>query len=236
MKTALICLSVLLGAFGVNLSFAVALPAPEAIAAELTRLGAEMPAQRTAARQQLNQWGERFPRYLLQHLAGPYASEEDPERLIQIEMILRQLAAACLFYQPEAYMGVNFSLEPQPDNRVGIRLNHIMPDSPATRAGLQKNDLVLGLDGQMFSADDDAISFADKIRGYLPREPLELLIQRQSTVFRVTLILDPFPDLMVNAMDRLQREHEKLEQWLQELRTGSAPGSAEEPVGHFRLD
>lgn len=211
------------------------LPDVPVIKQAVVRLGGAAPEERDAARQQLESWGKAYPRYTLQALAGIYAVETDLERRFQLEALLRDLAARWLFYQPAAFLGVNFSYVRLEDHATAIRVNNIVPGSPAEKAGLRANDLILGISGKTFEADYDAAAFAEEIRSGLPLEPLELRIRRQN-LFTVEVLLQPFPMPAQETVERIQQEKQKINNWLRRLRQESDGTDSNEPVGDFRLD
>lgn len=211
------------------------LPEAGVIKNEVFHLGASTPEERTMARKQLEIWADATPRYMLQILSGLYAVETDLERRFQVEELLRDLAARCLFYQPSAFLGVNFSFERLENSESAIRLNSIVLGSPAEKAGLRINDLLLGIGGKTFGEDYDAEAFASQIRSCLPLEPLELRVKRQN-IFVVEVLLDPYPMIDSQIASKLEQDRQEIENWLLTLRREDAQTNANEPVGHFRLD
>lgn len=211
------------------------LPDPMAIQAKVAELGAVSSESRSRAHAGLAEWGERYPRYLLHRLGRAYAIEEDLERRYQLERLLRDLAARCLFFQPRAFLGVNFNFEVLADGTPAIRLISILPGSAAEKAGLKDNDLILAVDGTPIENSFDPSAFARRIRSFLPFETLEFRVLRRQ-VFRVEVVLDQLPFQAHELNEKIEEENRKLDAWLQDLRAGDAGHSPDEPVGDFRLD
>ena len=69
----------------------------------------------------------------------------------------------------------------------GAQITKITPDSPAERAGLQRNDVVMAVDGEPVN---DGISLIVAIRTHVPGENIELTVRRDGEEQEFTLELD----------------------------------------------
>ena len=83
------------------------------------------------------------------------------------------------------------------DGKSGVRVTHVSPDSPAQKAGLQKGDLLLKLDGQVIAAHNasDQELFDNLIRQHKIGAGIELSGVRAGApqVWNATLVDQPQP-------------------------------------------
>ncbi len=211
------------------------IPEPTLIRQTVRALGSEDYTERSHAKSQLEAWSERFPRRILSMLAVEYADQSDLEIEFQLEKILKDLGGRVLFYQPKAFLGVNFELSMLPDGRPVIHLQNVIQGSPADQAGLRAGDVLLEVGGTRVSDYDDTNSFAVQVQRQLPLNPLRLRVLRQGKEFEVDVILAVKKDMPHNLNLRLKEEEDKIENWLKSLRSAEEE-STEEPVGDFRMD
>ena len=93
------------------------------------------------------------------------------------------------------YLGILFAPVPTADNTLptpapGVQVTHVLPDSPAARAGLRRNDVLLEYAGQKLRSCDH---FAGLIRDDKPERKVKLVLLRdgQSITTEATLALGP---------------------------------------------
>lgn len=209
------------------------LPAPDRIRFEVKKLDAELYQDRMLAKKQLQDWASEFPRYMLVQLAEVYAVSNELEVVYQLNALLRELAGRVMFYQPKAFLGVNFELMRLPDGREVISLQSVVPNSPADRAGLKPGDFLLEVGGVRVEDFEDPTAFATQIQQQLPRESLMLRVLRKRE-FIVEVFLAVKETVPVELKMLMQEEDGKLSDWLEGLRPGEGI-SPEKPVGEFRL-
>jgi membrane-associated protease RseP (regulator of RpoE activity) len=96
--------------------------------------------------------------------------------------------------RPSTYMGV--VIEPVPDvlrdyidlpKGVGLLFSHIAPESPAARAGLEDNDIIVTFDGQLIVNYSQLATLID-LRG--PGEPIPMTILRKGEEMELTVTLE----------------------------------------------
>lgn len=96
--------------------------------------------------------------------------------------------------RPGTYMGV--VIEPVPDvlrdyidlpKGVGLLFVHIAPESPAARAGLKDNDIIVTFDGQLIVNYSQLATLID-LRG--PGEPIPMTILRKGEEMELTVTLE----------------------------------------------
>jgi hypothetical protein len=90
------------------------------------------------------------------------------------------------------YLGILFS--PQSAPSTGVRLTHILPDSPADRAGLRRDDVLLEYDGTRVR---DCQHLATLIRADKPERKVQLRLQRDGKSLAVAAVLALGPALVL---------------------------------------
>jgi tetratricopeptide (TPR) repeat protein len=93
-----------------------------------------------------------------------------------------------------AFVGATFSSEND-----GLVLSNILPDSPATKAGLQNGDVVSGLDG-IDVRDHEA--FLPMLASHKPGETVTLTIRRGKEYMTIPVVLGARPDNLPGATTR----------------------------------
>ena len=78
------------------------------------------------------------------------------------------------------------------DPNVGILLSSIIPDGPAAVAGLQRGDVILGIDGEPIRSRQQALLLVARLN---PGEQVDIEGWRDGQRFRATLVVAERPDL-----------------------------------------
>ena len=88
------------------------------------------------------------------------------------------------------------------------KINNVIPGSSADKAGLDRDDIVIGIDGR--SVDDD--SFSGAILGHKPGDTLQMTVIRLGRVkeIPVTLIASPYPTYTLKPMENLTKEQQAI--------------------------
>jgi hypothetical protein len=173
-------------------------PADPVKSAEIDRLAALLGSPRFAEREEASTglWEIGVPAFF--RLREAYHSTHDFEVKARIEALVRdvyldtQVSFGFLGIQQDTRMVPGPDVDPRiPPGHVGIILRDVFPDTGAARAGLQKGDIVLAVDGQRFSGDAMRAvdEFGAKIRERGPRGRLKLRILRGGREFDVTATL-----------------------------------------------
>jgi serine peptidase DegS len=76
------------------------------------------------------------------------------------------------------------------DPNVGILMSSIVPEGPAARAGLQRGDVILGIDGEPIRSRQQALLI---VAGLNPGEQVEVEAWRNGQRFRATLVVAERP-------------------------------------------
>ena len=133
-----------------------------------------------------------------------YLDESKPGDEVELKVLhgddLRTLKATLGDRNGQAYLGLapcgGLSKEVEVNAQVsapGAVIVEVMPDSPAEKAGLQKGDVIVAVDGQKLDAENN---LADLIAKYKPGDTVTLEIERpdDKEPFEVTVKLGEHPD------------------------------------------
>lgn len=90
---------------------------------------------------------------------GSFASKSKKARFaVLVAGSLMNLIAAILFFTLTSMSGV-------PQTRVGTFVSDVVADTPASQAGLQPGDLIIGADDTEFNYEGDLVSYIEKKKG-----------------------------------------------------------------------
>ncbi|HTS76123.1 MAG TPA: DegQ family serine endoprotease [Bryobacteraceae bacterium] len=89
----------------------------------------------------------------------------------------------------------------------GVLVGDVTPDSPASRAGLQKGDIVLDINGQPV---DDANALRVKVGMMTPGASVNLRVLRDNKTMNLTAQLGQFPSNEEQASNAAPGEHESM--------------------------
>jgi predicted metalloprotease with PDZ domain len=154
--------------------------------------------KREAAEAKLLEWCRMKPEAAKEELFKQYHSAEDPEARIRCLSILRALVFDDYSREGEGYIGINMgddtSLVPGDGKpRSVIRVIAAMPDTAAANAGIQPNDLIVGLDDEVWHDVKASEPFMKRIRSMKPNQKVQLKILRGNTILDVAVILGRRP-------------------------------------------
>jgi hypothetical protein len=111
------------------------------------------------------------------------------------------MAATMVQQRPPVWIGVGFNAEalnPSPEGtkaKTGLRVGTVAFNSPAEKAGILINDLIVGVDGQEFIAEPSAQDkqFRESILRRLPGDPITVTIVRGADVKDLHLNVEQRP-------------------------------------------
>lgn len=161
-------------------------------------LGSAEFREREAAQSKLLAWSRRQPELAMTELFRQSQAAEDPEVRQRCLNVLRDLVIDEYSREGEGFIGIVMKDEisdvpgdPKPC-RV-IRVTEVRMDTPARQAGIQLNDLIVGLNGQVWHAEDASLPFREKIRAMKPNTKVDLKILRDGGLVdcKVTLARRP---------------------------------------------
>ncbi len=109
---------------------------------------------------------------------GSFASKSKKARFAVLAAgSLMNLVAAVVFFTLTSMSGV-------PQTRVGTFVSEVVPDTPASQAGLQPGDLIIGADDTPFNYEGDLINYIEKKKG----TEVTLHIERNGQRLEVPLV------------------------------------------------
>ena len=183
-----------LGVTCATLSFFVATGAAESLDRMYERLGSFQFKEREAAQVDLLYWGRSQPNSAMIELLKQSREASDPEVRKRCWDTLRELVTDQYMKEGEGYLGIGLQTEMvevpgEVKPRAAIRVLRIQPDTPATKAGIQENDLIVSVNGEMWP---DPV-FREKIRTMKPETKLDLSIVREGKVMPLKATLGRRP-------------------------------------------
>lgn len=180
--------------FGLSiLGFSLELPAKA-----FGGLGSAEFREREAAQSELLAWSRIQPEPAMTELLRQSQAAEDPEVRQRCLNILRELVIDEYSREGEGFIGIamkdeiaNVPGEPKP--RRVIRVTEVRQDTPARQAGIQLNDLIVELNGQVWHDEDASLPFREKVRAMKPNTKVDLKILRDGGLIdcKVTLARRP---------------------------------------------
>ena len=183
-----------LGVTCATLSFFVATGVSEPLDRMYERLGSLQFKEREAAQVDLLYWGKSQPNSAMIELLRQSREASDPEVRKRCWDTLRDLVMDQYMKEGEGYLGIGLQTEMvevpgEVKPRAAIRVLRIQPDTPATKAGIQENDLIVSVNGEMWP---DPV-FREKIRMMKPETKLDLSIVREGKVMPLKVTLGRRP-------------------------------------------
>lgn len=202
MKRALRSISALwiVGGFLLPRSWAVELPAEP-----FANLRSEEFRKRESAQAELLAWAREQREPAIDELFRQSRVADDPEVRERCVGVLRELVNDQFMKEGEGFLGismqlvneiVNFPGDPKP--RVAVKVLQVLPDSAAQKAGLQFNDLIVGLGDVAWYEGIAYDLFRERIRQMKPDTKIDLKIMRNGNAMDVEVRLGRRPLLADN--------------------------------------
>lgn len=177
----------------VIIGFSLELPTKAFVA-----LGSSEFRVREAAQSELLVWSRRLPEPAMTELLRQSQAAEDPEVRQRCLNILRELVIDEYSREGEGFIGIAMKdeISEVPGDgkaRKVIRVTGVLEDTPARHAGILVNDLIVGLDHQVWHNEDALLPFREKIRTMKPNTKVDLKILRDGGLVdcKVTLTRRP---------------------------------------------
>ncbi len=176
-------------------------------AAALGSLGSEEYKDRIQAQRDLVAWAREKPEQASDRLLQEHDAAKDPEVRLRLREALKEVVVS--EYQRkegQGYVGIqmderNVVLPGNGEQRGGVWITWVHPDTPAMKAGLQVNDVVVGLNDLKWPAGLGAReSFATEIRRHKPGDKVKLEVLRGAEVKKMDLTLAARPLGLDQAM------------------------------------
>lgn len=172
---------------------------------EFLKLGSTKFHEREFAQAELLTWARKQPEAAMTELFGQSRSAGDPEVRERCLNILRELVNDEYSKEGEGYIGIamkpeiaNVPGDPKP--RSVIRVTLVQPDTPARKAEIRPNDLIVGLDDDVWHEVDASQLFREKIRMMKPTTKVELQLLRDGGVIKVSVNLARRPLMADNLL------------------------------------
>jgi len=161
-----------------SIAWSLELP-PEA----LLNLKSQEYRKRELAESDLLAWGRMQPENSMIELLGQSQMADDPEVRERCLDILHDLVTDEFLKEGEGFIGI--ALKDEISNVPGdatprsvIRVTEVRAETPGQHAGIQVNDLIVGLDGQVWHGVNASPLFQEKIRIKRPKTQVGIKILR----------------------------------------------------------
>lgn len=150
--------------------------------------------KREVAQSDLLAWSRKDPQAAMTELLKQSQVGEDPEVRLRCLNVLRELVMDDYSREGEGFIGIAMKDEisdvlGDPKSRKVIRVTEVRQDTPARKAGILVNDLIVGLNGEVWHDVDALLPFREKIRAMKPNTKVALKILRDGRVVDCKLIL-----------------------------------------------
>lgn len=182
-----------------NMAIGVALMAGSAGAVEipagsLSNLGSTEFHVREVAQLELLDWGRSQPDAAMREFFRQYRVASDPEVRLRCLHILRDLVADEYLKEGEGYLGIGLKDEisnvpGEPKARNVIRVTMVQAETPADRAGIQIDDLIVGVGRELWPEE----VFRQKILMMKPNTQVDLGIVRGGVLISLQVKLGRRP-------------------------------------------
>jgi predicted metalloprotease with PDZ domain len=154
--------------------------------------------KREASEAAIFTWSKIKPEFAKEELFKLSQSAEDPEARVRCLAVLKALVFDDYAREGEGYIGISLmddtSLVPGDEKlRSVIRVLGTMPDTAAANAGIQQNDLIVGLEKEVWHDVKASEWFMKQIRSLKPHQKVNLKILRAGNLVDVTVILSRRP-------------------------------------------
>lgn len=156
--------------------------------------------EREKAQEDLLKWGRERPEQAKEEFFAQGQTAEDPEVRERCLEILRELVMDEYAKEGEGFIGIAMRddqklLPGDPLVRSVIFVTLVQDGSPARRAGLQVNDIIVGLNGQGWHNIEASPGFREEILGTKPGTRVELQVIRNEIMLDVEVTLVRKPNL-----------------------------------------
>ena len=160
----------------------------------LKRLAHDDFKERTAAQQDLREWGEERVEEGIKVFYGLYRTHEEPEVRLRCRELLKELVVShVLSKEGEGYMGIMMQdqavIRPGQPVRNAVLITRVMPGTPAESAKLQAGDLITGIDELRFDQQLARDAFGAYVRGKKPEETVTLHMLREGAPMKQKVVL-----------------------------------------------
>lgn len=183
---------------GAGMAFSVELPVQP-----FSNLKSEEFRKREDAQAELVAWARLQPEAAMDELFRQSQVADDPEVRARCLAVLHDLVNDVYLKEGEGYIGIRMRDEladvpADPKPRGVIRVLQVMPDSAAQHAGLQLNDLIVGLNDLVWHEGSASLPFMEKIRQLKPDSKIMLKVLRGGNLMDIEVTLGRRPLIVDN--------------------------------------
>ncbi len=177
---------------------------------------------RESAQAEILTWARERPGPAMEELYRMSRSAADPEVRERCLAVLRELVNNEYLKDGEGYIGVRMldetaTIPGDPAPRSAIRVVEVVPGSAAHQAGLQLNDLIVGLDDRIWRDGQASLPFMEKVRQLKPGNRIRLQVLRNGEMVDVAVKLGRRPLIPDNPfLDQGQVDLEAAERMAKE--------------------
>lgn len=174
-------------------------------------LSAEAYPERVVAEKKLQAWAESGGEDARSWLLNEGRKSEEPEVRRRSLAVLKSVVIQELTRQRPGFLGVAMdSVELADGGGYGAEISTVNEDTPAARAGLQVNDILVSIDGEGCTEPEARNEFAERIGAKRAGDKLRLGILRAGKKQEIEVELAPRPWSLGLYSDRLRFQAERL--------------------------
>lgn len=156
-----------------------------------------------------------------------YSSGPDPEIRMRARAVLLELVQRSTGTGKRGFVGIGMLLHAFFDKggevNFAIRVSEVRPDTPAQKAGLRVDDIIIGIDDTVLDDKDATQRFMDIVAAMPPGREVTLKYRRDGKDLEVKLNLMARPDLPEDNSPKADPE-KLLREWLDaRKKTGAEP-------------
>lgn len=164
----------------------------------LANLKSEEFRKRESAQADLLVWARGHPERAMDALFHQSREAADPEVRERCLAVLRDLVNDEYLNDGEGYLGIRMqdelaSIPGDPTPRSAIRVIEVLADSGARHAGVQPNDLIIGLGDQVWREGAVSRLFSEQIRQLKPKTKVVLKVSRNRQIMEIEVSLGRRP-------------------------------------------
>jgi len=211
----------------------MALAAPRLWSLELpaqivSKLGAEQFSVRETAQKDLLAWAREQGEPAMDELFRQSRKAGEPEVRLRCLAVLREMVMDDYMKSGEGYLGISMQddIAQVPGDakpRNVIRLALVVQDSAAQHGGLQANDQIVGLNGEVWHDTPASLPFTTKVRAMKPGTQVTLQYMRNGVVHEGKFKLsrrpadanNPFMAQDPEALEKMARD-DYFRQWMEQ--------------------